>query len=172
MTKEQLVDKLLDYFLTENERYENIKRPENYTDKRLLLRKIINLREPYFISEDILKLEDKLLQLELKEKLLTNVKDLVPYKNQICIWFGDITTLKIDAIVNAGNSTLLGCFIPNHSCIDNAIHSNSGIRLRLACHKLMQGKHENVGKAKITKAYNLPSHYIIHTVGPQLLTMR
>lgn len=166
MNKEELVDKLLDYFLNEDERLKGYKVPDNYNDKRLFLRGVINIRSPYEISEDILKLEDELLQLELKEKNITDVNSLDLVEDKISLYLGDITTLKVEAIVNACNSSLLGCFIPNHSCIDNAIHSNAGIRLRLACNKIMQGREEEVGKAKITEAYNLPSKYVIHTVGP------
>ena len=80
----------------------------------------------------------------------------------------DITTLKVDAIVNAANSALRGCFVPCHSCVDNIIHSVSGIQLRLACDALMteQGYEEPIGKAKMTPAFNLPCRYVLHTVGP------
>lgn len=93
---------------------------------------------------------------------------MTPLRPGVFLWQGDITTLEIDAIVNAANNRLLGCFIPCHKCIDNAIHTFSGVQLRLACHRLMeqQGNKEPIGKAKITKAYNLPSQYILHTVGP------
>lgn len=84
------------------------------------------------------------------------------------MWQGDITTLKCDAIVNAANSQMTGCYIPHHRCIDNCIHTYAGMQLRYACYQIMekQGKQEATGKAKITKAYNLPSRYILHTVGP------
>lgn len=166
MTKEVLVDKLLDYFIRESKDIVVDNIPETLEEKRLLLRGLINIREPYPLDTEILKLEDQLLQLELKEKLVTDVKSLKEIENKICLWQGDITTLKIEAIVNAGNSFLLGCFIPNHSCIDNAIHTCAGIRLRLACQELMQGKEEKIGQAKITPGFNLPSSYVIHTVGP------
>ena len=81
---------------------------------------------------------------------------------------GDITRLRVDAIVNAANAQMLGCFHPLHRCIDNAIHSAAGVQLREECHRLMlqQGHPEPTGRAKITKAYNLPCKYVIHTVGP------
>lgn len=166
MTKEELVNKLLDYFINEDKRLLNYKIPDNYKDKRKLLRGIINLRKPDTLAEEILELDDQLLQLELKEKVITNSKDIPLIEDKIGIWLGDITTLKVEAIVNACNSYLLGCFVPNHSCIDNAIHTFAGIRLRLACNELMQGKEEKTGLAKITRAFNLPSNYVIHTVGP------
>lgn len=166
MTKEALVNKLLHYFLNENKAFQNYEIPNNYNDKRLFLRGLINLREPKPISEDIKKLEDKLLKQELKEKGTTNVHDIKEVEEKISVWQGDITTLKIDAIVNAGNSYLLGCFIPNHSCVDNIIHTKAGIRMRLACNGIMKGREIETGKAIITKGYNLPSKYVIHTVGP------
>lgn len=166
MTKEALVNKLLHYFLNENKAFQNYEITNNYNDKRLFLRGLINLREPKPISEDILKLEDKLLKQELKEKGTTNVHDIKEVEEKISVWQGDITTLKIDAIVNAGNSYLLGCFIPNHSCVDNIIHTKAGIRMRLACNDIMKGRKIETGKAIITKGYNLPSKYVIHTVGP------
>lgn len=167
MNKEEIVDQLLLYFIQENKHY-SIDIPSQYNEKRTLLRSLVNLRLPEPIDEHILKLEDELLQLELKEKKITDVHDIPFCEKPISIWLGDITTLSIDAIVNAGNSSLLGCFIPGHHCIDNAIHTYAGMRLRLACNELMQGREEDVGNAKITKAYNLPSQYVIHTVGPMI----
>lgn len=166
MGKNEIIDKLISYFINENKYLKQYKIPLDTDEKRLFLRGIINLREPKPINEEILKLEDELLKLELQEKHITDVKDIKIIKNKMGIWLGDITTLKIDAIVNAGNSALLGCFIPNHHCIDNQIHSLAGIRLRLACNEIMKGKEEKIGKAEITKAYNLPCKYVIHTVGP------
>ena len=94
--------------------------------------------------------------------------DLVPLQPELYLWQGDITRLKCDAIVNAANSRMLGCFCPNHGCIDNAIHTFAGVELRSACAKLMaaQGHEEETGSAKITPAFNLPCKYVLHTVGP------
>lgn len=166
MTKNELVSKLLDYFINENKKFLNYNVPTNYKEKRLFLRCIINLRPPIPLNEEIMKLEDELLQKELKEKKITNCYDIKEIEDKICIFLGDITTIKCDAIVNAANSSMLGCFIPNHSCIDNQIHTYAGIRLRLECNDLIEGEKLQTGKAKITNAYNLPSDYIIHTVGP------
>lgn len=166
--KEKLVDELLRHLINEDERLENLDIPSNYIEKRNLLRGITNIRSPRPISDEVLKLEDQLLQLELQEKKVTEVSEIETRENCIALWQGDITTLKIDAIVNPGNSALLGCFIPNHSCLDNQIHTSAGIRLRLACNEIMQGKEESVGQAKITDAYNLPCDYVIHTVGPMI----
>ncbi|MET3633805.1 O-acetyl-ADP-ribose deacetylase (regulator of RNase III) [Streptococcus porcorum] len=99
---------------------------------------------------------------------MTGLSDLQEVEPQIYLWQGDITSLEVDAIVNAANSQLLGCFVPHHRCIDNAIHSQSGLQLRLACYQLMKTQRhlEATGQAKITPAYNLPANYVIHTVGP------
>ncbi len=117
-------------------------------------------------------LQDAYLQETLTHKRVTGLSDLQEVEPQIYLWQGDITSLEVDAIVNAANSQLLGCFVPHHRCIDNAIHSQAGLQLRLACYQLMkaQGHLEAIGQAKITPAYNLPANYVIHTVGPIIQT--
>lgn len=164
--KEELVDKLIEYLKNENKSLKDDITPSSYIEKRKYLRGLINMRPPMPIDESILELEDKLLELELKEKDITDVAALKEVDNKIIVWQGDITTLKIDAIVNACNSSLLGCFVPNHTCIDNIIHTSAGIRLRLECNSIMKGMEEPNGNARLTKGYNLPSKYVIHTVGP------
>ncbi|MFR1904344.1 MAG: macro domain-containing protein [Clostridium neonatale] len=128
----------------------------------------MNIRIPEPISKEFLDVQDIYLQEELRNQKVVSIADLIPVKKGIYLWKGDITKLKVDAIVNAGNSALLGCFIPCHGCIDNAIHSSAGIKLRLECQRIMaqQGRPEPTGKVKITKGYNLPAKYILHTVGP------
>ena len=120
------------------------------------------------ISAEYLKAEDKLLQKLTAEKGITDIADLQPIEKNIYLWQGDITTLECDAIVNAANSGMTGCYHPCHNCIDNCIHTFAGVRLRLKCAEMMelQGHEEPTGKAKITPAYNLPCKYVIHTVGP------
>ncbi|CYV03019.1 appr-1-p processing enzyme family domain-containing protein [Streptococcus suis] len=117
-------------------------------------------------------LQDVYLQEKLDQRRITRLSDLQEVEPQIYLWQGDITSLEVDAIVNAANSQLLGCFVPHHRCIDNAIHSQAGLQLRLACYQLMkaQGHLEATGQAKITPAYNLPANYVIHTVGPIIQT--
>lgn len=117
-------------------------------------------------------LQDAYLQETLAQKRVTGLSDLQEVEPQIYLWQGDITSLEVEAIVNAANSQLLGCFVPHHRCIDNAIHSQAGLQLRLACYQLMkaQGHLEATGQAKITPAYNLPANYVIHTVGPIIQT--
>lgn len=150
------------------EQQEKIKIPKTPTLQKQLLRALFNIRLPKEASNEFLKIQDEYLQEEIAKMGITDYHLLTPIKKGIYLWQGDITTLCCDAIVNAANSQMLGCFYPNHGCIDNAIHSYAGIQLRLACAKLMvqQGHEEATGKAKITPAFNLPSKYILHTVGP------
>ena len=168
MTQKERRIFLIKELLKEKDEYKKIALPEKEEDQRLLLRGLMNLRMPGEISGVFLKIQDEYLKEEIKEKGITDIKDLEFTENGICIWQGDITTLRIDAIVNAANSGMTGCYVPNHNCIDNAIHSFSGIELRNKLSSIMkrQGHLEPTGKAKITEAFNLPSKFIIHTVGP------
>lgn len=165
------IDFLIDYLIKENKSIDINEIPQNTSDKKRLYRSLCNIREPLPISEEYIKIENEFLTKENINKGIVESNDItqfIKYKeSQICLWQGDITTLKIDAIVNAANSQGLGCFIPCHKCIDNAIHSASGVQLRLECNKIMQ-KIEilQTGKAFITSGYNLPLKYVIHTVGP------
>ena len=170
------LDYLIEYLLKESGR-------ENFDysnrDKKSLYRALVNVRQANPISVEFLKVEDKYLQEELKKQNLTDSKDIKTIKetyqdntlinsDKICLWQGDITKLKIGAIVNAGNSQGLGCFLPNHNCIDNQINTFAGVRLRLACNEIMKDLNYNLetGKAIITNGYNLPAEYVIQTVGP------
>jgi O-acetyl-ADP-ribose deacetylase (regulator of RNase III) len=137
--------------------------------QRRLLRSLMNIRPPMPLSFDFLSLQDELLSAERDEKGVVDVMTLPIIKDpRIVLWRGDITRLNADVIVNAANNTLLGCFVPCHGCIDNAIHSAAGLQLRDECNQIMsgQGYVEPTGKAKLTKAYNLPCKRILHTVGP------
>ncbi|MCD7763264.1 MAG: protein-ADP-ribose hydrolase [Lachnospiraceae bacterium] len=132
------------------------------------LRALFNIRMPKPVSPDFLEVQDQYLQEELQQKGITDLADLTPVQDSMYLWQGDITTLRCGAIVNAANSQMIGCFCPNHGCIDNAIHTYAGVQLRAACAELMaqQGHEERTGAAKITPAFNLPCDYVIHTVGP------
>ena len=157
---------LIEYLLKESNVQAEIP-PDEVSQKRLL-RALFNVRMPKAASGDFLRIQDEYLQEELRQKGITDIASLTPVALDIYLWKGDITTLKCDGIVNAANSQMLGCFCPNHGCIDNAIHTFAGIQLRQECAEIMkeQGYEEPTGTAKITKAYNLPCKYVLHTVGP------
>lgn len=142
--------------------------PADSERQKILLRGLMNVRRAYPIGADFLQTQDAYLQDETAAKGITDIADLTPIQPGLYLWQGDITTLKCDAIVNAANSGMTGCYIPNHRCIDNAIHTYAGVELRLACEELMeqQGHPEPTGQAKITPAFNLPCRYVLHTVGP------
>ena len=159
---------LIKKLLLEQTRYHDMGIPEEEPEQKRLLRSLLNIRMPEPVSDEFLAVQDAYLQEELRCKGITELSSLSPVQEGIYLWQGDITTLRCDAIVNAANSQMLGCFCPNHGCIDNAIHTFAGVQLRLACAELMkqQGHEEQTGEAKITPAFNLPCNYVIHTVGP------
>lgn len=142
--------------------------PTDFLAQKQLLRGLMNIRPPRPISQSFLRIQDAYLQEEQRKKGIVSLDTLSPIQPGIYLWRGDITTLSCDAIVNAANSGMTGCYVPNHHCIDNCIHTFSGVQLRLVCANLMQqqGYAESTGQAKITPAYNLPCRYILHTVGP------
>ena len=162
--REFLIKKLLD----EQPRYKNLNIPHDEAEQKRLLRSLMNVRPPMPIDEDFLAVQDEYLREETARKGVTNLADLTPTEPGIYLWQGDITTLKCGAIVNAANSQMLGCFVPCHGCIDNAIHTYAGVQLRLACAEMMkkQGHEEPTSQAKLTPAFNLPCDYVLHTVGP------
>ena len=157
---------LIDYLLAE--RGERIEIPNDEYNQRRLLRSLFNLRMPAPVSEEFLKIQDEYLQEETRNKGITDKADLQPIQDGIYLWRGDITALRCDAIVNAANSQMLGCFQPCHGCIDNAIHTYAGLQLRDICNTIMrtQGHEERTGTAKLTPGFNLPATYVVHTVGP------
>ena len=168
MTQDERLDFLLRYLLAERKEYAGIRMPDSVSEKRRLLRSLMNVRPPIPASAEFLAVQDAYLQARLSERGVTRLGELKPAQPGIYLWQGDITTLAADAIVNAANSQMLGCFVPCHGCIDNAIHTYAGVQLRLACAAAMrqQGQEEATGHAKITKAYNLPCRFVLHTVGP------
>lgn len=157
---------LIEYLLSE--RGEQADLPTDAYSQKRLLRSLLNIRMPRTADKQFLNEQDAYLQEEIRAKGITKTADLEPLQQDLYLWQGDITTLACDAIVNAANSQMLGCFSPCHGCIDNAIHTFSGVQLRAACYAVMrrQGHEEPTGHAKITPGYNLPSKYVIHTVGP------
>ena len=146
----------------------NVAIPQDKKGKEDLLRTLMNVWEVEELPDEFYRLQDEYLQEKLAQTELTNLEQLTEVEKNICLWQGDITTLKVDAIVNAANKALLGCFIPHHRCIDNAIHSKAGVQLRRECFDIMQkqGEYEKTGQAKLTSGYNLPAKYVLHTVGP------
>lgn len=162
---------LIKSLLQENKEYQNVQIPEDVDGQRQLLRGLMNVRAAKGCSADFLKMQDEYLQDIIREKGITDINNLTPIQQGLYLWQGDITTLRCDAIVNAANSGMTGCYIPNHRCIDNAIHTYAGVELRLTCAKMMQaqGYGEETGSAKITPAFNLPSRYVLHTVGPIIM---
>ena len=144
--------------------------PADDTSQRRLLRSLMNVRPPMPLDSKFLEVQDALLSAEAEAKGVVDCSSLpvTAADPRLVLWQGDITRLKADAIVNAANSALLGCFVPCHGCIDNAIHSAAGLQLRDECNQLMlaQGRPEPNGRAKLTRGYNLPARYVLHTVGP------
>lgn len=150
------------------ERGSNIVIPPSEAEQFRLLRSLLNVRPPMPTDDEFLAVQDEYLRGEIAARGITDLADLEPVREGIYLWQGDITTLRCGAIVNAANSGMTGCYVPCHKCIDNAIHTYAGVRLRRECGEIMaaQGYDEPVGRAKLTKAYNLPCEYVLHTVGP------
>ncbi|MDD6440934.1 MAG: protein-ADP-ribose hydrolase [bacterium] len=177
-------EKLLETLIEDSVQYKDIAIPSKETDKKHLIRSLMNVRMPREASDQLLDLQNDYLQEELLKKGIVTLWEIPTVKEQygsqfsnadkISLWQGDITRLKVDAVVNAANSQMLGCFVPCHGCIDNAIHSAAGIQLRTECNHIMNQRRirygeqyeEPTGTATLTKAYNLPCKYVIHTVGP------
>ena len=179
MNSDEMLNVLLDALKTENKAAANETVPKDTAGKWHLLRALMNIRPPMPIRPELLALQDRLLSAQREAKGVTDPQTLpsihlefpgtrTPFADRLALWRGDITTLAVDAIVNAANDRLLGCFIPHHRCIDNAIHSAAGIQLRLECNEIVraQGHPEPTGRAQITRGYNLPARYVLHTVGP------
>ncbi|MCD7886277.1 MAG: protein-ADP-ribose hydrolase [Clostridiales bacterium] len=168
MTQDERRVYLIKALLAEDARYQGMEIPADEYQQKRLLRALFNVRMPGPVSQDFLTVQDAYLQEETRRKGITDLSDLTPVEEGLYLWQGDITTLRCGAIVNAANSQMLGCFCPNHGCIDNAIHTYAGIQLRASCAELMaeQGREEETGRAKLTPAFDLPCGYVLHTVGP------
>ena len=161
---------ILRTLLAERQEYRSTEIPESREERRRLMRALLNVRPPLAVSDEFLTAQDEELQEQLAEKGVVELDD-IPIRTKyprLRLWQGDITRLRVDAITNAANSRMLGCFIPLHGCIDNAIHSAAGVQLRAECRRMMekQGHPEPTGCAKLTRGYNLPARYVLHTVGP------
>ncbi|MDO4841813.1 MAG: protein-ADP-ribose hydrolase [Phoenicibacter congonensis] len=167
MNQEQRRKYLIEYLEQESpEEFGSI--PADQSGQKDLLRGLLNVRPARPASDEFLKIQDEYLQAEIAEAGIFDASELQPLCGSLCLWQGDITTIKCDAIVNAANSGLTGCWIPNHKCIDNCIHTFAGVQLRLDCNEIIekQGYTEPFGTCQITSAYNLPCKHVLHTVGP------
>lgn len=165
MTQNERLVYLIQYLLAEHQLEMTL--PKDHDALFSLYRRLVNIREAKPVSPVFLQVHDAMLQEENRRK---GIVDLTEHTEKLVVWRGDITRLKVDAIVNAANHQMEGCFIPEHTCIDNCIHTYAGIELRYACHELMRSKHyfEPAGQAIMTKGYQLPCRYILHTVGPMV----
>ena len=159
---------LIDALLAERPSCRKQDVPNDAQRQKILLRALMNVRPPKPVSSEFLTVQDAYLRQALAEDGITRAEDLTPVDGDLYLWQGDMTRLACGAIVNAANSGMTGCYVPNHACIDNCIHTFAGVQLRLDCAELMarQGHEEPTGQAKITRAYNLPCDYVLHTVGP------
>lgn len=168
MTQDERREFLIRYLLDERGRTDVVDIPKSADEQRIILRALMNVRPAGLPSDEFLAVQDDYLQERIAEEGITRFEDLAAVAPHRYLWRGDITTLACDAIVNAANSGMTGCWQPNHNCIDNCIHTFAGVQLRFECAQLMalQGHEEPTGQALITGAYNLPSKRIIHTVGP------
>ena len=170
MNQDERCTWLIRQLLREQRWEEQIEIPDQFSQRQHLLRGLMNVRPPWPMHPKWLRIQDDYLQTELNSSVISEAATLPELEPGISLWQGDITKIKADAIVNAANNALLGCFIPNHGCIDNAIHSAAGIQLRLACQTLRENQKmpEPVGQAEITPGFNLPALWVLHTVGPQV----
>lgn len=182
--QEERLDYLLDEFKEDSVQYKDLEVRDDPKEKRIALRSLMNIRMPRPMPEEVLRVQDEFLEEEAKKKGIVSLEEIPtaaeawgsshPFADRISIWQGDITRLRVGAVVNAANSQMLGCFVPCHGCIDNAIHSAAGVQLRTECSHYMERKRlrygsryeEPTGQAMLTKGYNLPAEYVIHTVGP------
>lgn len=181
MDRIENIDFCIRYLLEQNHMQTDI--PATLAEKQRLMRALVNIWEPQPLSEEFLRAQDAELQAQLQDKGVVTLEDIAASGNNLLLWQGDITRLKVDAIVNAANSRMMGCWHPLHACIDNCIHSAAGLQLRAECAEAMSGaecppmhpeytfngttyRHAFTSEALITKAYNLPCRYVLHTVGP------
>jgi len=176
MTQAERLDYLVERFKAESDRYRDLPVGEDPEDKRRTLRSLMNVRMPAALDGETLRVQDEYLRRRAEEKGIVTLADIppVPCDERLAIWQGDITRLAVDAIVNAANSQMLGCFVPMHACIDNCIHSFAGIQLREECHRRMTQLRRRHGRSyeqptavpMLTEGYNLPARKVVHIIGP------
>ncbi len=174
MIQKERLDYLVDKFKEDSNRYKDLEVKDDLNEKRAVLRSLMNIRMPGDMDEEVLIIQDEYLRERIRESGIVSLEDIPIRKSIISIWQGDITRLAVDAIVNAANSQMLGCFIPMHTCIDNCIHTFAGVQLRNECNRQMTIKRIRYGQEYeqptaeplLTDGYNLPCRKIIHVVGP------
>ncbi len=174
MTQEQRLDTLVEAFKADSVQYKDLQTPEDNEGKRRILRSLMNIRMPRKMNDSILKVQDEYLRERIREKGIVTLSEIPVIRDGMSIWQGDITRLAVDAIVNAANSQMLGCFVPMHTCIDNCIHTFAGVQLRAECSRKMNQLRIRYGRdyeqptavPMLTDAYNLPAKKIVHIVGP------
>ena len=172
--QDQRLDYLVEEFKTDSVEYKNLRTPKDTIGKRRILRSLMNIRMPRKMDPAVLAVQDAYLQERIRENGIVELTDIPEIKDGISIWQGDITRLAVDAIVNAANSQMLGCFVPMHTCIDNCIHTFAGVQLRAECNRQMNKLRARYGRdyeqptaiPMLTDAYNLPAKKVIHIVGP------
>ena len=172
--QEERLDYLVEEFKADSDEYKDLNTPDNREEKRRILRSLMNIRMPKEMSSEVLKVQDEYLTERAAEKGVVNLSDIPVIRDGLSIWQGDITRLSVDAIVNAANSQMLGCFVPMHTCIDNCIHTFAGVQLRTECNRQMNELRIRYGKdyeqptavPMLTDAYNLPAKKVVHVVGP------
>jgi len=173
-TQDARLDYLVEEFKADSVQYKDLQTPEDTEGKRRILRSLMNIRMPRKMDEAVLSVQDEYLQERIRENGIVEPADIPIIRDRMSIWLGDITRLAVDAIVNAANSQLLGCFVPMHTCIDNCIHTFAGVQLRAECARQMEQLKSRYGRdyeqptalPMLTDAYNLPARKVIHIVGP------
>ena len=174
MTQNGRLDYLVEQFKADSVQYKDLQTPNDAEGKRRILRSLMNIRMPKKISEDVLLVQNEYLRKRAEEKGVVQLSDIPEIRDGLSVWQGDITRLAVDAIVNAANSQMLGCFVPMHTCIDNCIHTFAGVQLRAECARQMEQLKNRYGRdyeqptavPMLTDAYNLPARKVIHIVGP------
>lgn len=174
MTQDERLDYLVEEFKKDSDNYKDLKTPVEKADKQRVLRSLMNIRMPKDIDESVLEVQDEYLRECIRENGIVELADIPVVRDGMSIWQGDITRLAADAIVNAANSQMLGCFLPMHTCIDNCIHTFAGVQLRAECNQRMENLRLKYGRGYeqptaipiLTDAYNLPAKKVVHVVGP------
>ena len=173
-SQNERLEYLVDAFKADSVRYKDLQTPRDTAGRRCILRSLMNIRMPGRLDDSVLTVQDEYLQERIRENGIVPLEDIPVKEGVISVWQGDLTRLAVDAIVNAANSQMLGCFVPMHTCIDNCIHTFAGIQLRAECDRQMKELRAKYGPEyeqptavpMLTDGYNLPARKVIHIVGP------